>query len=438
MRQRALRMTSVALAVAVLFMAIPGVILGIFYLWADTEARMDSRVRSVASVVERLQLSDSHVSPDLLAAMNDSSPVGGSHLSVEYPDGTFLDVGEPNEGSAFSARSVTVQSAVVTMTAPRHVILVPVLLLLTAATVLVAVSYFFGRRVAERKATELSEPLVLLAATAEQIGGGKVRPNIRPSGIEEIDLVYEELSRTADRMAGRISAERQFAADAAHQLRTPLTALSMRLEEIQFLTDDDEVNEEAERALEQIDRLGGVVEELMRVSRSDSAGTTEAISTAEIFDQQCDEWSEVFERSGRDLTFDYSDAGNVLATPGSVSQILATLIENSLKYGAGTTSVTATPKGKMMLIKVRDEGEGVSEELEEKIFTKGISTGGSTGIGLAVAQELAANNGGRLELTQRTPAEFTLTVSAVPQTFDPDRVVPQGALLSFGSRRRRR
>ncbi|MCW1043422.1 hypothetical protein OJ597_13685, partial [Streptococcus anginosus] len=73
--------------------------------------------------------------------------------------------------------------------------------------------------------------------------------------IEEIDLVQEELVRTGERMAGRLAAERQFAANASHQLRTPLTALSMRLEEIELITDDPEIQSEVRVCLEQVERL---------------------------------------------------------------------------------------------------------------------------------------------------------------------------------------
>lgn len=172
-----------------------------------------------------------------------------------------------------------------------------------------------GGLVAQRRARTLSEPLVLLAATAEQIGAGRVRPHMDPSGIEEIDLVYQELERTANRMAGRIAAERQFAADTAHQLRTPLTALSMRIEEIQFLADDDQVRDEATLALEQIDRLSGVVQELMRTSVSDEAPGVEAVWLKEICEQQYNEWSSVFHNANRELVLAPGDYDFVRATP---------------------------------------------------------------------------------------------------------------------------
>ncbi|WP_424895358.1 hypothetical protein [Trueperella pyogenes] len=76
--------------------------------------------------------------------------------------------------------------------------------------------------------------------------------------------------------------------------------------------------------------------------------------------------------------------------------------------------------------------------MADEVFDKGFSTGGSTGIGLAVAKELAELDGGRLELTNARTAEFTLTLAALPKSLDPSKVLPHGAIISMGARRGRR
>lgn len=129
----------------------------------------------------------------------------------------------------------------------------------------------------------------------------------------------------------------------------------------------------------------------------------------------------------------------VLATPGNLSQVLATLIENSLRYGKGKVQVS-TRKGKSsrsVFIEVSDEGDGVPDELAPKIFEKGVSGHGSSGIGLALARELVQADGGRIELTQRQPPIFTISLAALPTSLDPDKVMPRGAMVSMGRRRRR-
>lgn len=315
-----------------------------------------------------------------------------------------------------------------------RVIMIVVLTTVGLAAVALVAAYIVAARASRR----ISAPLIYLAAEAEQLGSGQVRPRLRSSGIEEIDLVQAELVRSAERVAGRIAAERQFASDASHQLRTPLTSLSLRLEEIELLSTQEEVREEAHACIEQVDRLAGVVEDLLRISRRTGGGTTEALHLADLFDQQREEWEPAFHEAGREITFTDEVGMPVLATPGSLAQVLATVIENSLRYGDGTTSVNVRSAngGHGVFIDVADEGEGVAEDIAPNVFERNVSGHGSTGVGLALAKDLVEADGGRIELSQRKPAIFSILLNAVPKSLDPNNVLPRGALVSVGRRRR--
>ena len=299
---------------------------------------------------------------------------------------------------------------------------------------LTAVALIAAYVVAAKASRRISAPLIFLAAEAEQLGSGQVRPRLRRSGIEEIDLVQAELVRTAERVAGRLAAERQFASDASHQLRTPLTGLSLRLEEIELMSSEEEVRAEARACIEQVDRLTGVVEDLLKVSRR----TTEALHLGEVFAQQREEWEPAFTEAGREITFADDVELPVLASPGSLAQVLATMIENSLRYGAGTTSVRvrSAKGGHGVFIDVADEGDGVEEDIAQHVFERHVSGHGSTGVGLALAKDLVEADGGKIELSQRSPAVFSVLLNAVPRSLDPNNVLPQGALVSVGRRRR--
>ena len=315
-----------------------------------------------------------------------------------------------------------------------QVVLTVVLTVIILTLVALAAAY----AVAAAASRRISAPLIYLAAEAEQLGSGQVRPRLRRSGIEEIDLVQAELVRSAERVAGRLAAERQFASDASHQLRTPLTSLSLRLEEIELLADDEEMRNEARACIEQVERLTGVVEDLLKVSRRTGGGTTEALHLGEVFAQQRDEWGPAFEAAGRALVLSDDVDRPVLATPGSLAQELATVIENSLRYGAGTTtvSVRSANGGHGVFIDIADEGEGVDDELAPHIFERSVSGHGSTGVGLALAKDLVEADGGRIELTARRPPVFSVLLAAVPRSLDPNTVLPKGAIVSVGRRRR--
>ena len=302
------------------------------------------------------------------------------------------------------------------------------------AIIALAAAYIVAAKVSRR----ISAPLIYLAAEAEQLGSGQVRPRVRVSGIEEIDLVQAELVRSAERVAGRLAAERQFASDASHQLRTPLTSLSLRLEEIEIIADDEEVRAGAHACLEQVERLTGVVDDLLKVSRRSGGGTTEALHLADLFAQQHEEWGPAFAEAGRELVLTDAIGQPVLASPGSLAQVLATIIENSLRYGAGTTtvSVRSANGGHGVFIDIADEGPGVDDDLAPTIFERAVSGHGSTGVGLALARNPIEADGGRIELSQRRPPVFSVLLNAVPKSLDPNKVLPQGALVSVGRRRR--
>ncbi len=201
-------------------------------------------------------------------------------------------------------------------------------------------------------------------------------PRLESTGIEEIDLVADELARSSDRMAARLAAERQFASDASHQLRTPLTALSMRLEEIASASTQAEVREEAEKSLEQVERLVGVVDDLLGRTRKALGAGTELVELEEIFDQQRVEWTPTYASAGRKLVIEHTEA-LVFASPGGLAQAIATLIENSLRHGAGTTTVSARGSNgsQAVVVEVRDTGKGVPDEIASRIFEREVTGG---------------------------------------------------------------
>lgn len=184
-----------------------------------------------------------------------------------------------------------------------------------------------------------------------------------------------------------------------------------------------------------------MVEDLKKRAAQANHGNTQAVKIEDIFRQQKNEWASQFAAVGREIVFDNPVTDRLpLATPSSLSQAIATLVENSLKYGAGTVTVS-TRKGvssRSIFVEVTDEGEGVSEEIAPHIFRRGVSGHGSSGIGLALAKDLIEADGGRIELTSRQPVVFTISLSAVSEAMSPDRLLPQGGLVVVGRRHGRK
>jgi signal transduction histidine kinase len=256
----------------------------------------------------------------------------------------------------------------------------------------------------------ITRPLQELAGAADRLGSGDTGPLGRRFGIHELDRVADGLDGSAQRINDLLSAERDFAVDASHQLRTPLTALSMRLEEMMAAAEyPDVVREEGAAALAQTERLAEVVGQLLGRARRTSAGVPTVASVDDIVGQQVVEWEPAFRRLSRRLAVAGEKGLYAFATPGGAAQVIATLLDNALVHGAGTVTIRTSRTRRSVVVEVRDEGSGVPSELAPRIFERSVSgspTG--TGLGLALARTIAAADGGQVVLVRPRPAVFAL------------------------------
>ena len=267
--------------------------------------------------------------------------------------------------------------------------------------------------VAARQSRRLADPMIQLAEAAERLGEGQSRLEPMRSGIPEVDRVSNVLSRSAQQVTKTLAAERDFASDASHQLRTPLTALLMRLEEISETDDPEVVKEEAGIAIDQVERLTRVVDDLLMRSRRSNDAPRPEVSLDSVIAALQREWQPAFEEARRSVHVHGERGLVVKATPVALSQVLSTLFENSLVHGRGTVEVQARRSGPSVVVEVSDQGDGVPSSLAPHIFERSVSSGRgtSTGLGLALARDLAESNGGRLDLISAQPARFALFLS---------------------------
>ena len=264
--------------------------------------------------------------------------------------------------------------------------------------------------IALRHADRLAATLETLRQRVERLAGGDTRPSPLTTGIEEVDRLDQALVRGAQHTARRLASERDFAADASHQLRTPLTALLMRLEEIAATDDLAVVEEESTIAIAQVERLSRVVDDLMSRTRS-GVGASPAVSLDSVLASLQREWQPAFASARRSILVSGERGLGVRSTPVALAQILTTLLENSLAHGQGTVEIAARRSGPSVVIEVTDGGEGVPAAIAPHIFERSVSSTGS-GLGLSLARDLAEAAGGRLELVSARPAVFALFLSA--------------------------
>ena len=236
----------------------------------------------------------------------------------------------------------------------------------------------------------------------------------RATGLDDIDRLVSTLHFTASDARRRLDAERTLAADVSHQLRSPLTALSLRLEQIASDTTDTQVHGEALAALNQVDRLVRLVEGLLTTWRSTSDRELTSIDVFEFVRRNVERWTERFESEGRSIQLDCPQRLTALGTQEVQDLVISVLLENSLQHGAGETRVAVKDYQSWVLIEVSDQGEGIAEDVQGTLMSKGTTTGGN-GLGLAWARAQVASDGGRLELRSITPAVFGIFLMSASQ-----------------------
>ena len=265
-------------------------------------------------------------------------------------------------------------------------------------------------------AGRMARPAAELAEAATRLGAGDPRPPGRRYGTPELDQLADGLDNSARRLSSLLAADRELAVDASHQLRTPLTALSMRLEEMIAAADDPEVvREEGSAALAQAERLADVVSQLLSPARRATVASAALTGIDEIVQQQVIEWEPAFRRARRKLVVIGVHGLQAHVTPGGLAQVLATLLDNALTHGGGTVTIQTSQSARSVVIEVRDEGKGIPADLASRIFERSVSgRPEGTGLGLALARTMAAADGGRVVLVKAKPATFAVFLPRHP------------------------
>lgn len=296
-------------------------------------------------------------------------------------------------------------------------------LLLLAALVLVA-SGSFGWLVARWAIN----PVESLEKGAERMAAGDLSHRVQVErGPPELRHLAATFNEMAARVESLVETQRGFVADASHQLRTPLTAMRLRIELLQ-----DEVaaavvpsgggsapgpaapeglREDLDAVAEELDRMARLVEGLLSTARSGTSTVLEDVDLAAAARSAVERWSAFAAEHRCELVLRAPGSSRARMVRDAAAQILDNLIDNAITFSPEGSRVEVTVEdvgaaGGRVHLTVRDHGPGLPEDQRrratDRFWRAAGSPPGGTGLGLAIVAELAAASGGGVEL--REPA----------------------------------
>jgi signal transduction histidine kinase len=266
-------------------------------------------------------------------------------------------------------------------------------------------------------ARSVTRPVRRLQADADRFAKGDLTVAHEPlSGPPELRALADSIATMATRLDELLTAQRAFVADASHQLRSPLTALRLRLENLQSRLPTDALAE-LNAAIEETNRLGALVNDLLQLARADDRPPRTAVDLARLSADRIDTWTAVADSHQVELrTAGLETPAIVEAVPGAVEQILDNLLDNALDAAptGSTITVTITSVAHGHKLRIADEGAGLDDRqkgLATRRFWRATASGDGTGLGLAIVDALATASGGRLELSDASSGGLTVTVT---------------------------
>lgn len=274
-------------------------------------------------------------------------------------------------------------------------------------------------------ARSVTRPVHRLERATDRLAAGDLSARVDVSdGPPELRHLAATFNRMVDQLTELLDAQQRFVADASHQLRTPLTALRLRLEnlEARATTVDGERLAAAGREVTRMTRL---VDGLLMLARD--AGNREvraAVDIVAIVRKRADIWSDVTRERGVRISLETPDAVWALVTPDAVEQIIDNLIDNALAVSPedATISVRVGEAAGIAEIHVLDEGPGLEPadraDAFDRFWRGAHSPPGGSGLGLAIVRQLAESCGGSARLDAR-PERGLDAVITVPSTGSP-------------------
>ena len=248
----------------------------------------------------------------------------------------------------------------------------------------------------------ITRPLRTLEAATDQLAEGQLTtPPDATAGPPELRRLAASFARTATRLQHLLGAQQAFASEASHQLKTPLTALRLRLENFEPHL-DPRAHGSLEEAVGEVERLGRMVQGLLALARLENAATTpEPVDLDAVVAERVAMWEPLAAEQYVALDITGSPAGQVWAIPGALEQIIDNLLANALRVCPPGTTITLH-RADGSELHIVDQGPGMSAADRERAFDRFWRSSDShhdgTGLGLPIVRHLVDASGGTITL----------------------------------------
>jgi signal transduction histidine kinase len=263
----------------------------------------------------------------------------------------------------------------------------------------------------------LTRPLRRIGTAVDAIGKGQleVRAPVT-TGPLELRQLAESINATSSRLIDLLEVQRSFVEDASHQLRTPLTALQLHLENLQY-AEQRPTSEEFALVLAEVGRLNRLVESLLELARNESRNPVlDEVDLSDVAVGRVAFWRPLAVEHGLQLAATTRDKIRVFAIPGVLEQVVDNLLSNAFDAtpAGGLIQVTVSKMGSTGVLHVIDTGPGLDatdRQLALRRFWRGRrSDVEGSGLGLAIVDQLLRLSGGSIELREAPGGGVDATV----------------------------
>ncbi len=274
-------------------------------------------------------------------------------------------------------------------------------------------------------ARQIADPVGNLTTTSEQIAAGRLDERVTPSGPREIQRMGVAFNRMAERVQEMMAQQRAFVDNAAHELRSPLTSLRLRVEMLQSHGQEDiqltqRYLAQMEREIGYLQRLSDHLLALATVEQGAEAPRV-SLDLSRLLHELAEEMGVIAEQAGVHLELRMPERLPPLrANPEQMNILVRNLVDNAIKFSqrGGTVTLAAREANHCVELDVTDTGIGMPEEALPRIFDRFYRVDrararqqGGAGLGLSLVRSIAEAQGGRVQVRSRVNEGSTFTVS---------------------------